>query len=58
VSKLAAERILLALATDSFDVRVARLPYFYGDGDPHIAEAIPMMRGFSPDPAHVDRPPR
>jgi len=48
VSKLGAERFLLALATDSFDVRVLRLPFVYGDGDPHIAEAIPMMRGFSP----------
>ncbi len=25
-----------------------RLPFVYGDGDAHIAEAIPMMRGFSP----------
>ena len=48
VSKLGAERGLLALATESFDVRVLRLPFVYGDGDPHIAEAIPMMRGFSP----------
>ena len=48
VSKLGAERFLLALASDSFDVRVLRLPFVYGDGDAHIAEAIPMMRGFSP----------
>ena len=48
VSKLGAEHFLLALASDSFDVRVLRLPFVYGDGDPHIAEAIPMMRGFSP----------
>jgi len=27
---------------------VLRLPFVYGDGDPHIEEAIPMMRGFSP----------
>jgi nucleoside-diphosphate-sugar epimerase len=46
VSKLAAERFLLAL--DGLDVRVLRLPFVYGDGDPHIEEAIPMMRGFSP----------
>jgi nucleoside-diphosphate-sugar epimerase len=45
-SKLAAERFLLAV--DGLDVRVLRLPFVYGDGDPHIAEAIPMMRGFSP----------
>jgi UDP-glucose 4-epimerase len=46
VSKLAAERFLLAIA--GLDVRVLRLPFVYGDGDPHIAEVIPMMRGFPP----------
>lgn len=45
-SKLAAERFLLAM--DGFDVRVIRLPFVYGDGDPHIAEAVPMMRTFPP----------
>ncbi|HSU39755.1 MAG TPA: NAD(P)-dependent oxidoreductase [Polyangiaceae bacterium] len=43
-SKLAAERFLLAL--EGLDVRVLRLPFVYGDGDPHIAEAISMLRGF------------
>jgi nucleoside-diphosphate-sugar epimerase len=46
VSKLAAERFLLA--QEGLDVRVLRLPFVYGDGDPHIQEAIPMMRGFPP----------
>ena len=46
VSKLAAERFLLAL--EGLDVRVLRLPFVYGDGDPHIQEALPMMRSFSP----------
>lgn len=46
LSKLAAERILLAM--DGLDVRVLRLPFVYGDGDPHIAEAVPLMRGFPP----------
>src|SRR6478609_5303325 len=46
VSKLAAERFLLAL--DGLDVRVLRLPFVYGDGDSHIEEAVPMMRGFPP----------
>jgi UDP-glucose 4-epimerase len=46
VSKLAAERFLLAV--EGLDVRVLRLPFVYGDGDPHIEEAVPMMRGFSP----------
>lgn len=42
VSKLAAERFLLAL--DGLDVRILRLPFVYGDGDPHIEESVPMMR--------------
>jgi UDP-glucose 4-epimerase len=46
VSKLAAERFLLAI--EDLDVRVLRLPFVYGDGDPHIEEVIPMMRGFPP----------
>lgn len=47
VSKLAAERALFAM--EGLDVRVLRLPFVYGDGDPHIEEAVPMMRGFSPE---------
>jgi nucleoside-diphosphate-sugar epimerase len=46
MSKLAAERFLLA--ADGLDVRVLRLPFVYGDGDPHIAEVIPMMRTMLP----------
>jgi UDP-glucose 4-epimerase len=46
LSKLAAERFLLGL--EGLDVRVLRLPFVYGDGDAHIAEAVPMMRGFPP----------
>jgi UDP-glucose 4-epimerase len=46
VSKLAAERFLLALG--GLDASVLRLPFVYGDGDPHIAEVIPFMRGFPP----------
>lgn len=46
VSKLAAERFLLAI--EGLDVRVLRLPFVYGDGDPHIEEVVPMMRGFPP----------
>jgi UDP-glucose 4-epimerase len=46
LSKLAAERFLLAV--EGLDVRVLRLPFVYGDGDQHIAEAIPMLRGFPP----------
>ncbi|NDK39060.1 NAD-dependent epimerase/dehydratase family protein [Pseudoxanthomonas gei] len=46
VSKLAAERLLLSM--QDLDVRVLRLPFVYGDGDPHIAETVPMMRAFAP----------
>ena len=46
VSKLAAERFLFAL--EGLDVFVLRLPFVYGDGDAHIAEAVPMMRTFPP----------
>jgi nucleoside-diphosphate-sugar epimerase len=46
ISKLAAERFLLAI--EGLDVRVLRLPFVYGDGDAHIAEAVPMMRAFPP----------
>jgi nucleoside-diphosphate-sugar epimerase len=44
VSKLAAERFLLELP--NLNVHVLRLPFVYGDGDAHIAEALPMMRNF------------
>jgi UDP-glucose 4-epimerase len=46
MTKLAAEHFLLAI--EGLDVRVLRLPFVYGDGDPHIKEAIPMMRGYPP----------
>ncbi|MDV9168899.1 NAD-dependent epimerase/dehydratase family protein [Streptomyces sp. W16] len=37
-AKAAAERELLAL--DDMDVRVARLPFVYGEGDPHLANSL------------------
>lgn len=46
LSKLAAERMLLGV--DGLDVRILRLPFVYGDGDPHIADVVPLMRGFPP----------
>ena len=46
VSKLAAERFLFSVA--GLDVRVLRLPFVYGDGDPHIAEIVPIMQRFAP----------
>jgi UDP-glucose 4-epimerase len=45
-SKLAAERMLLAI--DGLDVRILRLPFVYGDGDPHIQDVVPFMRTFPP----------
>lgn len=47
LSKLAAERMLLGI--EGLDVRILRLPFVYGDGDPHIEEVIPFMRGFPPE---------
>lgn len=46
MSKLAAERFLLSI--DGLDVRVLRLPFVYGDGDPHIEEVVRFMRTFPP----------
>ncbi|MBL9028406.1 MAG: NAD-dependent epimerase/dehydratase family protein [Myxococcales bacterium] len=46
VSKLAAERFLLSV--EGLDVCVLRLPFVYGDGDPHIEEVVPFMRVFAP----------
>ncbi|KUO13999.1 NAD-dependent epimerase/dehydratase family protein [Streptomyces sp. DSM 15324] len=37
-SKAAAERELLAL--EGLQVRIGRLPFVYGDGDPHLAQAL------------------
>ncbi|MBI0329454.1 NAD-dependent epimerase/dehydratase family protein [Burkholderia plantarii] len=45
-SKLAAERFLLGL--EDLDVVVLRLPFVYGDGDPHLEEGVQLMRGFAP----------
>jgi len=46
VSKLAAERFLLALP--ELSTYVLRLPFVYGDGDPHIAEIVPRMQTLPP----------
>jgi nucleoside-diphosphate-sugar epimerase len=47
LSKLAAERFLLGLA--ELDVRILRLPFVYGDGDPHVAEIVGHLRTFPPE---------
>lgn len=46
LSKLVAEKMLLEF--EGLDMRVVRLPFVYGDGDPHIEEVVPFMRGFPP----------
>lgn len=44
-SKIAAENELLALYKNKgFDIRILRLGFVYGDGDPHIEEIIPILK--------------
>ncbi|MFJ6082536.1 NAD-dependent epimerase/dehydratase family protein [Streptomyces sp. NPDC092369] len=45
-SKVAAERELLAL--EGMDVRVGRLPFVYGEGDPHLANALMWASNWAP----------
>ncbi|MGW1747808.1 NAD-dependent epimerase/dehydratase family protein [Streptomyces sp. NPDC002092] len=44
-SKAEAERALLAL--DGMDVRVGRLPFVYGEGDPHLAQSLRWARNWA-----------
>ncbi|QOV38420.1 NAD(P)-dependent oxidoreductase [Streptomyces ferrugineus] len=44
-SKAQAERELLAL--DGLDVRVGRLPFVYGEGDPHLAQSLMWARDWA-----------
>ncbi|WP_210589562.1 NAD(P)-dependent oxidoreductase [Streptomyces sp. GESEQ-35] len=45
-SKIEAERELLAL--DGMDVRVGRLPFVYGEGDPHLAQSLMWAANWAP----------
>ncbi|MGV4987670.1 NAD-dependent epimerase/dehydratase family protein [Streptomyces sp. NRAIS4] len=45
-AKAAAERELLALG--GMDVRVARLPFVYGEGDPHLAQSLRWATHWAP----------
>ncbi|MGW2515836.1 NAD-dependent epimerase/dehydratase family protein [Streptomyces sp. NPDC001617] len=45
-SKAAAERELLAL--DGMEVRIGRLPFVYGEGDPHLAQALRWAPNWAP----------
>ncbi|MFF7987381.1 NAD-dependent epimerase/dehydratase family protein [Streptomyces sp. NPDC007901] len=46
-SKAAAERELLALA-DGMEVRIGRLPFVYGEGDPHLANSLHWAARWAP----------
>ena len=49
ISKFAAEQALQKLhAEEELGVTIMRLPFVYGDGDPHIAEFAPMARSWPP----------
>src|SRR5213075_2238862 len=43
-SKLAAERALLD--SPGLDVRIVRLAFVYGDGDPHLKDWLPQLRSW------------
>ncbi|MGW0084321.1 NAD-dependent epimerase/dehydratase family protein [Streptomyces sp. NPDC003393] len=45
-SKAEAERALLAF--ESLDVRIARLPFVYGEGDPHLANSMQWAARWAP----------
>ncbi|GAA4574008.1 NAD-dependent epimerase/dehydratase family protein [Planotetraspora kaengkrachanensis] len=45
-SKAAAERELLAL--EGMEVRIGRLPFVYGDGDPHLAQSLRWAANWAP----------
>lgn len=51
ISKVAAEQALQAMhVDDGLGLRVMRLGFVYGEGDPHLAEAMMFVRG---RPAHM-----
>ncbi|WP_046226925.1 NAD-dependent epimerase/dehydratase family protein [Paenibacillus dauci] len=49
VSKIEAEKELLTLHHEQgLGLRIVRLPFVYGDNDPHIEEIIPFLRDWNP----------
>ncbi|WP_217596479.1 NAD(P)-dependent oxidoreductase [Cohnella sp. GbtcB17] len=49
LSKVEAEAVLLRLHREQgLGVRIVRLPFVYGDGDPHIVEILPHLRSWHP----------
>lgn len=48
-TKIAAEEALLKLHYEQgLDIRIVRLAFVYGDGDPHIEEVLPYMINWNP----------
>ncbi|MFD0675737.1 MULTISPECIES: NAD-dependent epimerase/dehydratase family protein [unclassified Paenibacillus] len=48
-TKVAAEDALLRLQREQgLGLRILRLPFVYGERDPHITEALPLMRNWNP----------
>lgn len=48
-TKVAAEQALLELyRTQGLGVRILRLGFVYGEGDPHVAEFLPRLSGWHP----------
>jgi nucleoside-diphosphate-sugar epimerase len=48
-TKIAAEEALLKLHREQgLDIRIMRLAFVYGDGDPHIEEILPYMINWNP----------
>ncbi|MDO3411836.1 NAD(P)-dependent oxidoreductase [Saccharibacillus sp. CPCC 101409] len=48
-SKIEAEAALLSLHREQgLGLRIVRLPFVYGEGDPHITDILPMLRGWNP----------
>lgn len=47
-TKIEAEEALLDLHRKGLDVRIMRLGFVYGDGDPHVEEVLPYMISLSP----------
>jgi nucleoside-diphosphate-sugar epimerase len=49
ITKRAAEQALLALhRTEGLGLRILRLPFVYGEGDPHISELLPRFSTYNP----------
>lgn len=48
-TKRAAEQILQKMQLkQGLDLVIMRLPFVYGDGDPHLAEVVPIVRSWHP----------